>query len=141
LSTPFRLLLPRSLHEEMLAQARAEQPNECCGLLAGKVEAGVGRVVRRFPLVNVLASPTEFESDGRSMFEATRAMQREGLDLLAIYHSHPTSAAVPSRKDLEQNYWPGVVNFIISLAGKEPDVCGWWLHENKASEAEWQLVQ
>ena len=54
--TPFtRLLIPRSLLDAVLAHARAELPNECCGLLAGTVEEGVGRVVARYPLVNELA--------------------------------------------------------------------------------------
>src|SRR5438128_8101176 len=59
LSTPFRLELPRALHEAMIDQARAELPNECCGLLAGVIEEGVARVVRRFPLINAVASPVE----------------------------------------------------------------------------------
>ena len=49
---PFRLEVPRALYSAMLEQARAELPNECCGLLAGTVEEGVGRVVARYPLVN-----------------------------------------------------------------------------------------
>ena len=54
----FRLIVPAALYEAMVAQARAEQPAECCGLLAGVVEGGIGRVTERYPLVNELASPT-----------------------------------------------------------------------------------
>src|SRR5207244_261185 len=79
----FRLLLPRAIVEEMFRQAVAELPNECCGILAGRVEEGVGRVVRRYPLVNAAASGREYESEPRSMFEAMRAMRKEGTDLLA----------------------------------------------------------
>ncbi len=86
----FRLHLPRRLYEEMLAQAAAELPNECCGLLAGRVADGVGVVEARYPLVNAAASPREYLSDGRSMFAAVRDIDRRGLDILAVYHSHPT---------------------------------------------------
>src|SRR5437773_1648343 len=82
--------LPRELYEALVGQARAEQPNECCGLLAGRVEAGVGRVSHRFPLRNELASPREYSSEPRDHLNADRRMRELGIDLLAIYHSHPT---------------------------------------------------
>jgi proteasome lid subunit RPN8/RPN11 len=140
----FRLLVPRNLLDEMIAQACAEDPNECCGLLAGALadEDGrnIGRVVRSYPLVNAMASPKEFLSDGRSMLDADKDMQKHGLDVLAIYHSHPTSAPVPSRTDLERNWWPDVVNLIISLATDPPTVRGWWLTDVDYREAEWDIV-
>ena len=67
MSTSFRLLLPRQLYAAMVAQAQAELPNECCGLLAGRIDAGVGRVEQRYPLVNELTSPVEFQSEPRGM--------------------------------------------------------------------------
>jgi proteasome lid subunit RPN8/RPN11 len=124
----------------MFRQAVAELPNECCGLLAGRVEDGVGRVVRRYPLVNAAASGREYESEPRSMFEAMRDMRKEGTDLLGVYHSHPTSEAVPSRTDLARNYSPDVVNFIISLADAEPAVRGWWLTDVEYRAAEWEVT-
>src|SRR5260370_41998579 len=119
LSTPFCLVLPRALYEEMLAQARAELPNECCGLLAGRIESAEpgtlprALVLRRFSLVNEAASPVEYLSEPKSMFVAVRAMDKEGLDPVAGYHSHPTADPVPSREDLEQNYSPQIMNLII----------------------------
>jgi len=124
----------------MLEQARAELPNECCGLLAGTVEGGVGRVVERYALVNELASPVEFVSEARSHFAADKDMRRQGLDVLAVYHSHPTTAPVPSRKDLARNYSEAVVNLIISLVGPEPVVRGWWLTETDYREADWAVT-
>ena len=125
----------------MLEHARAELPNECVGLLAGRFEetpgGRVGRVERRYALVNAAASPKLFLSDPRSLFEADKDMRKHDLEVLAIYHSHPTSEPVPSRTDLDQNYWPGVVSFIISLAGSEPEVRGWWLTDRDYREAEW----
>jgi [CysO sulfur-carrier protein]-S-L-cysteine hydrolase len=139
-STPFRLRLPRPLHDAVIAQARAEYPNECCGLLAGRVEGGVGLVVRRYPLLNALASPTEFESEPRGLFEAEKDRRRRGLEFLAVYHSHPTSAPVPSRTDLARNYYPDTVWLIVSLADPAaPLMRGWWLREASFDEAEWEV--
>jgi proteasome lid subunit RPN8/RPN11 len=123
----------------MLEQARAELPNECVGLLAGRRQADVGVVVRHYPLVNALASPVEFESEARGMFQADRDMRANDLEILAIYHSHPTSKPVPSRKDLQRNYSPGVVNLIISLQTAKPAVRAWWLTEDGFAEADWQV--
>ena len=130
---PFRLVVPRNVLDALVAQALAERPNECCGLLAGKLErpAGAekpgvprGRVVWHYPLVNALASPVRYESEGRGMLRAHRDMRERGLDLLAVYHSHPASEPVPSRTDLAWNYYPGVVHLIVSLAMTSPHVRG-----------------
>ncbi len=124
----FRLLLPAQIHGAMLAQARAELPNECCGLLAGRVAEGVARAEARYPLVNRAASPTEYDGDPACHLRAEKDMRRLGLDLLAIYHSHPTSEPVPSRKDLERNcHGSTVVHIIISLKESEQAVRAWWL--------------
>jgi proteasome lid subunit RPN8/RPN11 len=141
-STSFRLLLPAQIVEELFAHARAELPNECCGLLVGIRENGVGRVVRRYPLVNALADPKEYLSDGASLCAAFRQMRDAGLTELAFYHSHPTSEPVPSRKDLERNEWgEAVMQFIVSLQGERPVLRGWWLGKETFREAEWEVVE
>src|SRR4051812_11159791 len=106
----------------MIAQAQAERPLECCGLLAGNVvlqpasldpvvgTEGMGvmgtpvaQVTHRYPLANSLASPTEYLSDAKGMFDAVRDMRRLETEIVAVYHSHPTSHPVPSRTDLARN--------------------------------------
>jgi len=169
LSTPFQLIVPRSIYDDMIAQARSELPNECCGVFAGRVpESGVGSqesetssqrsevrsqesdthaslpvitVVRRYALVNAAASPSEYLSDARSMFEAVRDMRGLGLEIVAIYHSHPTSAPVPSRTDLERNYSPDVMNLIISLQDDNAQLRGWWLSDKDFREADCRLAE
>jgi [CysO sulfur-carrier protein]-S-L-cysteine hydrolase len=145
LSTPFRLSVPRYFHGEIVSQAQTELPNECCGLLAGRIETNdsgpVGRVTRRFPLVNAAASARRFDSEPRSMFEAHKALRCDGLEILAIYHSHPTSAPIPSATDLERSYSPGVVNLIVSLEGGVVELRGWWFDANGYVEAEVEWIE
>jgi proteasome lid subunit RPN8/RPN11 len=125
----------------MVAQAQAEQPNECCGLLAGRIGPdGTARVERRYPLVNAAQSPVEFFSEPKSMFDAERDRRACGSEFLAVYHSHPTSDPVPSHKDREQSYSADVINLIISLKGPAPAVRGWWLEGASPREAEWEVV-
>jgi proteasome lid subunit RPN8/RPN11 len=128
-------MIPPDIYEAMLHHAQAELPNECCGMLAGIIlENGIGRVSRRFSLANDLASPVAYES---FPFAAHKAMRAEKIDLLAIYHSHPTSAAIPSRTDCAQNYYgPDVIHLIISLTD-HPMMQAWRLAENSLEEAEW----
>ena len=136
----FRLLTARKFVEEMVAQALAEQPLECCGLLAGLVREGVGTVTRRYPLVNAAASPREFLSDDRGMLDADRDMRGRGLELLAVYHSHPMSPPVPSRTDLARHWMEDVVCVIVSLAASPPEVRAWRLTDTEYREAEWDVV-
>jgi proteasome lid subunit RPN8/RPN11 len=128
------------MQEEMVAHARAELPNECVGLLAGVIENGIGLIRQRYELINAAASPREFLSQPESMFAAHRDMHRRGFDILAIYHSHPSSDPVPSRTDLERNYSPKVVNFIISLKHDPPVVRAWWLKADSYREVDWYWV-
>lgn len=134
------LLLPRQLVESMVQHARAELPNECCGLLAGRRDGDVLRVEAWYPLVNEAASPIEYRSEPRSMFQAIKRMRQENQEILAIYHSHPTSAPVPSRTDLARFYSSDVVHLILGFAGAEPLMRGWWLTESSYEEATWHVV-
>ncbi len=142
----FRLLLPRSIYEEMVAHAQAELPAECCGLLAGRLpETGEPQamviVEFRYPLRNKLQSPTEYESDPKNMVDATRDMRERGKDMIAVYHSHPISPPMPSKKDLERNFYgEALIHFILSLAGPTPELRGWWLRETDYEPAEWDMV-
>jgi proteasome lid subunit RPN8/RPN11 len=143
---PFRLLLPRRFQDEMLRHARREQPNECCGLLAGTIAASairepLARVERCFPLVNIAASPTRYESEDSSLLQAHKAMRALGIEMVGIYHSHPTSRPVPSATDLKRNYYgEHAVHFIISLQQEPPEIRAWWLKADSFSEAAWECV-
>jgi proteasome lid subunit RPN8/RPN11 len=133
---PFRLAIPPAVLDAMLAHSWVELPNECVGFLAGTIADGVGSVTQCLPLVNELQSPTEFLTEPRSVLTAFRAMRESGTDVLAVYHSHPTSPPVPSKKDVERNtYGPDVAWVIVGLASGEPEVRIWWLTETGYREA------
>jgi len=88
-------------------------------------------------LVNAAVSPqTRFESSARSMFDATRAMRDLGVEVLAIYHSHPAGGVKPSRTDLEWAYGGGVANVIVA-----PEAIGvWWYAGDSYTAMEWRVV-
>lgn len=140
MSRRFCLILSLSVYKALIEQAKAELPNECCGLLAGKVDAnGIARVTQRHPLINSATSPVLFESDPRSMFDAVRAIDQAGLEILAVYHSHPTSVPIPSRTDLDRNYSEDVMSLIIGLASDPPLARAWWLSPDRFEEGKLTL--
>jgi len=137
MSPRFLLRIPHRFHEELLENYILNTPNECCGLLAGIVENGVGTVSDHYPLRNSLSSETEYLSDPAEMLATVKDMRKKGIDVLAVYHSHPTSEPLPSKRDLERNYSESVVNLIIGPAGQE--IRGWWLTSDSFTVAafEW----
>lgn len=112
-------MIHRHVIDAMVAHARVEAPNECCGLLAGSG----GVVDECIRTRNVKASPTEYLVDPADHFEAIRRLRSEGRSVLGAYHSHPRSAAVPSRTDVSEAHYPEFVYLIVSLARHDtPDV-------------------
>ncbi len=139
---PFtRLTVPAVLLEQVIGHARAEAPRECCGLLTGQIADGVAAATARYAVENVAGGATEYETSPRHMLLAFRSMRESNAELLAIYHSHPTSAPVPSRRDIERNtYGDSAVHLIVGLAGAVPEVRGWWLTETGCRELPVEVV-
>jgi len=124
----------------MLAHAQSEMPNECVGILSGRIAAGNAHVLRGYSLVNDLVSPTEYHSKPESLFAVAREMRLLGHTLLVVYHSHPTSDPIPSRKDLERNNYPDAIHIIISLKSGTPLARAWWLTNTDYREATWTII-
>jgi proteasome lid subunit RPN8/RPN11 len=126
--------IAQGLVEELIAHAREDLPNECCGLIGGR--DGEAAVVHR--VENAAASPLRYEMDPKAQYDAYTAIEEAGLELLAIYHSHTKSAAYPSQTDVNQAVaWPDQVYVIVSLADAEaPDVKGYLLKDLRIEDAE-----
>jgi proteasome lid subunit RPN8/RPN11 len=135
----FLLQIPHPHFDAMIAHALADLPNECCGLLAGNVDGTIGIVEQHYRLINELHSAAEFVSEPKSMFAAVKDMRRRRIDVLAVYHSHPSSAPIPSRRDLERNYSVDVMNLIVGLK-ESPEVRAWWLDGETFVEAVWECA-
>jgi proteasome lid subunit RPN8/RPN11 len=109
--------IPHLVAEEMLSHARAELPNEACGLLSGSLAAG--RATRFHPARNVDASPLRYNVHPEDLVRIAFAIEAAGEELVAIFHSHTRSAAVPSATDRRTALYPDPYYLLASLA--QPD--------------------
>jgi len=126
--------ISQAMIDEMVAHARADLPNECCGMIGGA--GGEASVV--IPVANAAASPLRFEMDPQGQYDAIKAIEDDGGEMLAIYHSHTKSAAYPSQTDVNQAVnWPDAIYVIVSLEDLEaPAVKAYWLKDLKIADAE-----
>ena len=107
--------ISQALIDEIVAHAREDFPNECCGMVAG-VDGEATAIIR---VTNAAASPLRYEMDPQEQYNALKTIEDSGAELLAIYHSHTKSAAYPSQTDVNQAVaWPEQVYVIVSLAGQ-----------------------
>lgn len=122
--------------EAVLAHARAELPNEACGMVAGV--AGSGRALAFHPARNAHASPLRYRLDPEDQVRITYAIERDGHELLAIVHSHPRSPAEPSPTDSRNAAaYPGVLHIVASLddaAGPSGTLRAWRIDGRTVTE-------
>ena len=130
------LILPVAIAELVLAHARAELPNEACGLLSGS--AADGMVTTFHPARNAEASPLRYNVHPEDLVRITFAIDEAGEDLVAIFHSHTRSPAVPSPTDRRAAMYPDAVHVLATLSdpGAPPQVAlrAWRIQAAEASE-------
>ncbi|MCD8051429.1 MAG: M67 family metallopeptidase [Clostridiales bacterium] len=116
------LYLSREHLEIMLTHARAELPNEACGLIAGTMDGEDCTVERVYCLTNTDHSNEHFSIDPREQLTAIREMRAQGLVPLGNWHSHPESPSRPSAEDRRLARDPGARYLILSLMDTQQSV-------------------
>jgi [CysO sulfur-carrier protein]-S-L-cysteine hydrolase len=139
--------VPQAVFDELLAHAREEAPNECCGLIGGSDR--VARTVYRAH--NAEASPLRYNLDPQDQLRIYDEIEERGEELTAIYHSHTASPAYPSQTDInlalmdrrengevvgKEQLFPGVVYLIASLAEGEEPLRGFEITPDNVAEIE-----
>jgi proteasome lid subunit RPN8/RPN11 len=130
-ATTRAIKIPSSIYDQILHHAHLELPNECVGLLVGLRE---GPVQDAYPLVNELQSPRRFLSEPRSMLAAEKRRRAANFDVLAVYHSHPSSPPVPSQRDVADHLAPEILCIIISLEQPEARMRAWQIEHQAFQE-------
>jgi [CysO sulfur-carrier protein]-S-L-cysteine hydrolase len=122
--------ITRGMVDELIAHAREDAPNECCGMIA----SSDGEAVRVYRATNGAASPLRYEIDGLEQYRIQTEIEDAGWDLGAIYHSHTRSAPYPSQTDINLAFYPESLYVIVGLAGGEPEVRAYRIVDERVSE-------
>jgi proteasome lid subunit RPN8/RPN11 len=118
--------------DELIAHAREEDPNECCGLIGGSD----GEATTLYKARNAEASPLRYNLDPADQFRIMTAMEEKGEDLVAIYHSHTKSPAYPSQTDINLAAYPDAMTVIVSLKEGEEPVRAYLIRDSQVEEVE-----
>ncbi len=103
--------IPQEIFQRLIDHARRESPLECCGILGGKGET----VQKAFEIQNTERSPIRYLMSPQEQLKVFEELEKESIEMIAIYHSHPDSMAFPSETDVKMAFYPEVVSIIISL--------------------------
>ena len=130
------LTLPQQLIDEIVAHARDDLPNECCGIIARAPDGAL----TLYRTTNAEASPWRFNIPAQELLHLYNAIEGGDGEMLVIYHSHVASEARPSPTDLNiarlhrgPNPWPYWV--LVSLKDAEPSVRAWRIDESPEPDA------
>jgi proteasome lid subunit RPN8/RPN11 len=118
--------------DELIAHAREEDPNECCGMIGGVN----GEVRKVYKARNAEASPLRYNLDPSDQFRIMTAMDEAGEDLAAIYHSHTKSPAYPSQTDINLAAYPETLYVIVTLVEGEEPVRAFRIDHGQVEEVE-----
>jgi proteasome lid subunit RPN8/RPN11 len=131
-----RLLVADGVLDQFVAHATECLPEEACGFLIGH-----GDSADRFvPATNALHSPTSFSVEPQLLFELFRGLRSSGEDMVAVCHSHPSSRAVPSNRDVAETHYPDAAHVIVSLAGSGPRIRAYRIVQGEAVEIELHAI-
>ena len=120
----------------MYAHAKAELPNEACGLIAGKTENGDKHIEKVYLLTNIDKSNEHFSLDPKEQLAAVKDMRAEGLVPLGNWHSHPESPSRPSDEDKRLAYDSKASYMIMSLMDNDNPVLNSFRITGDVSEKE-----
>jgi [CysO sulfur-carrier protein]-S-L-cysteine hydrolase len=121
---------------EMVAHARAEAPNECCGMIGG--HDGSATSIHRAR--NAEESPLRYVIHPTDQLRIMEEIEARGEELAAIYHSHTGSPAYPSQTDINlAENWPDPLYVICSLADREPEVRAFAIRDGEVEEVTLEL--
>ena len=112
------LTIPRALYDKIVDHARADHPDEACGVIAGP--AGRDRPERFIAMTNAERSPTFYRFDSAEQFRVWREMDDNDEEPVVIYHSHTATEAYPSRTDISFAGWPEAHYVLVST--RDPEV-------------------
>jgi [CysO sulfur-carrier protein]-S-L-cysteine hydrolase len=131
-----RLILKHDQYNDMLRYVAEHVPLEACGLLAGKDEL-VGKIL---PVLNQAKSPVRFVMEPYEQLQAFEWIDSHGLDLIGIFHSHPTGPDTLSETDIREAAYE-VVHLVWSHSAAGWRLRGFWIQGGQAREVDLSIAK
>ncbi|MGI3782336.1 MAG: Mov34/MPN/PAD-1 family protein [Janthinobacterium lividum] len=137
------LRISQTLMDGMVTHARADHPDEACGVIGGP--EGSDTPVRLIPMINADRSPTFFRFDPSEQLAVAKQMWDDDEEIVVVYHSHTATEAYPSRTDVSYAAEPQAHYVLVSTAGsgREPgpvSVRSFRILDGTVTEEEIELV-
>jgi proteasome lid subunit RPN8/RPN11 len=130
METESAMKITKNVLEAITAHAEKGAPIEACGYLAQ--EGSI--ITRHYELANMDRSPEHFSFDPKEQFAVFRDARSKGLEICAVYHSHPATPARPSVEDIKLAFDPDLSYVIVSLAGGKADIRSFKIKNTKAEQ-------
>ena len=125
------------LLQRIIGHARREYPLEGCGILAGKN----GKTTKFYPMTNAEKSSSCYLMEPEEQLRVLQEIEKEGLEVSAIFHSHPHTAAFPSQRDVDYAFYPDSLILIISLMEKKvPQIGAFQIEKGKIEKKAIKIV-
>jgi proteasome lid subunit RPN8/RPN11 len=120
----------------MFDHVRACLPEEACGMVGGQADGPVLYAEAVLPVTNELHSPVRFRMAPLEQLQAFQRLEERGLDLVALFHSHPAGPDRPSPTDLAEFAYPGVLTLIWSrtVPGADWQLRGFWIDGGRVAD-------
>lgn len=134
------LTIERAIVDKIIAHARADHPDEACGIVAGP--EGSDRPVRFIPMTNAERSPTLYRFDSTEQFRVWNEMWDRDEEPIVIYHSHTATEAYPSRTDVSQATVPDAHYLLVSTRDADDvEVRSYRIRDGEVTEEEVRVVE
>ncbi len=122
--------LPAEYRDQIISQANAELPNECCGLIGGRDDVAQ----KLYPIANSDASPYRYNMDSKELLWAMREIDDNEWELMVIYHSHTHTEAYPSATDVSLAFYPDAHYLLVSLQNDDAVFRSFRIVDQKVTE-------
>lgn len=129
--------IKKEIINSIVSHAKSGAPIEMCGYLAGRD----GVVTRHYELTNIDNSEDHFSFDPKEQFATVKDARNNGLEVCAVYHSHPVTPARPSQEDIRLAYDPAISYVIISLADGGEDVKSFKIRDSEVTPEPIEIVE
>ena len=134
------LTLAQAIRDAIVAHARADHPDEACGIVAGPI--GSDRAVRFVPMTNAERSPTFYQFDSQEQLRVWREMDDRDEEPVVIYHSHTATEAYPSRTDVALAQEPNAHYVLVSTrSSNDLEMRSYRIVDGTVTEEELRVVQ